>query len=66
MSKEAEVEIQFVVSSEGKDGLSVGIPKLFAVEMGNTSKSENLHKLKVTLVPKSGNPPDMAGSNTGE
>lgn len=64
--KEAEVEIHFVVSTEGKDGVSVGIPKLFAVEMGDSTKAENLHKLKVTLSPKPGKEVDLAGSSAGD
>jgi len=67
--KEAEVEIHFVATREGKGKAGVDIPGLFAVELGGTYKAENLHKLKVTLKPKptpEGKGPDIAGSKTGE
>jgi len=61
--KEAEVEVQFGVETVGKGGADFDV-YFFAVQLGGEYKSQNLHKLKVTLSPVGG--VDVAGSGSGE
>lgn len=64
--KEAEVEVHFVVEKEVKGGGNIEVPTLFAVELSGAYKSENVHKIKVTLAPKTGANVDLAGSPSGD
>ena len=60
-----EIEIQFVVEREAKGGVGVDVG-LFAVEAGGKYHSENIHKVKVKLIPQATSVAAVAGSGSGE
>ena len=66
---EAEIEVNLVVKRGGDAKGEVKLPSLFAVGLGASVSSEQVHKLKLKLEPMSKDTKEavgVAGSGTGD